>query len=84
MNAAGLSTTPIISPNAADPAPVRLAVRDLNFFYGDFQALNRVSLDFPDRQVTALIGPSGCGKSTVLRSLNRIYSLYRSRRRRAR
>ena len=81
MSAAGFSTTPIINPSPADPAaPVRLAVRDLNFFYGEFQALKDVSLDFPDRQVTALIGPSGCGKSTLLRCFNRIYSLYPDQR----
>jgi len=61
-------------------APVRIAVRDLNFFYGDFQSLKDISIDFFDRQVTALIGPSGCGKSTLLRTFNRIYSLYPEQR----
>jgi len=66
---------------AADAdAPIRIAVRDLNFFYGDAQALKNVSLNFHDRQVTALIGPSGCGKSTLLRTFNRIYSLYPDQR----
>src|SRR5262245_45904199 len=59
---------------------VRLDVRNLDFYYGDHQALKNVSLSFYDRQVTALIGPSGCGKSTLLRVFNRIYSLYPEQR----
>ncbi len=55
---------------------VRLAIRNLNFFYGKKQALYDVSVSFAAKGVTALIGPSGCGKSTLLRVLNRIYSLY--------
>ena len=47
----------------------------LNFFYGDFQALHDISLNFKESQVTALIGPSGCGKSTFLRCLNRMNDL---------
>ena len=49
-----------------------LAVRDLTVRYGSTIAIDRVTVDIPDRQVTALIGPSGCGKSTFLRSLNRM------------
>ena len=51
---------------------VRMAVSKVDFFYGSFKALTNVSLDIPDRNVTALIGPSGCGKSTFLRCLNRM------------
>jgi phosphate transport system ATP-binding protein len=51
---------------------VKMEVRDLNFFYGQSQALHRVSLDIEEHRVTALIGPSGCGKSTFLRALNRM------------
>jgi len=66
---------------AADTGvPVRIAVNNLNFYYGDFRSLKDISLDFYDRQVTALIGPSGCGKSTLLRTFNRIYSLYPEQR----
>src|ERR687897_1798330 len=66
---------------AADAnVPVRIGVRNLNFYYGDFRSLKDVSIDFYDRQVTALIGPSGCGKSTLLRTFNRIYSLYPEQR----
>jgi phosphate transport system ATP-binding protein len=52
--------------------PVKISVRDLNFFYGRTQALSNISLDVPERLVVAFIGPSGCGKSTFLRTLNRM------------
>jgi len=55
---------------------LKAQARDLNFFYGDLQALKRVNLPVADRQVTALIGPSGCGKSTFLRCFNRMHDLY--------
>ena len=61
---------------ALDPARIKLAVEDLDFYYGKTQALKSVSISFQARAVTALIGPSGCGKSTLLRTLNRMYSLY--------
>ncbi len=51
---------------------VKISVQNLNFFYGDKQALFDVTMDIPERRVTALIGPSGCGKSTFLRVLNRM------------
>ncbi len=54
---------------------VKMRSRNLDFYYGDFQALHSVSLDFQECQVTALIGPSGCGKSTYLRCLNRMNDL---------
>lgn len=53
------------------PRP-ELTVSNLNFFYGEFQALHDVSLTVPKRKITAFIGPSGCGKSTFLRTLNRM------------
>ncbi len=49
--------------------------RNLDVFYGDTQALNGISMEIPEKQVTALIGPSGCGKSTFLRSINRMNDL---------
>ena len=52
-----------------------LEVRDLALWYGQFQAIRHVTLDIPERRVTALIGPSGCGKSTLLRCLNRMNDL---------
>lgn len=53
----------------------KLRAKDIDFFYGQNQALHGVSLDFPKNKVTALIGPSGCGKSTFLRCLNRMNDL---------
>jgi phosphate transport system ATP-binding protein len=58
----------------------RIAIRNLDFFYGENRALKAIDLDLPDRQVTGMIGPSGCGKSTLLRVLNRMYSLYPGQR----
>ncbi len=49
-----------------------LSVEDLDVYYGDDQAIRSVSMDIPEKSVTALIGPSGCGKSTFLRCLNRM------------
>ena len=59
---------------------VKLAVENLDFYYGQTQALHGVSVGFAKNAVTALIGPSGCGKSTLLRTLNRMYSLYPGQR----
>src|SRR3954462_5902438 len=50
-------------------------ISDLNIFYGDFLAVEGVSMTIPARSVTALIGPSGCGKSTFLRTLNRMHEV---------
>jgi phosphate transport system ATP-binding protein len=55
---------------------LRARVAELSFYYGDKQALDKVSFPIADRKVTALIGPSGCGKSTLLRSFNRMHDLY--------
>jgi phosphate transport system ATP-binding protein len=52
-----------------------MEVRQVNFYYGSFQALTNITMDFEKNQVTALIGPSGCGKSTLLRLLNRMNDL---------
>ena len=70
-----------VAQPAADAAPAtKIRVRDLNFFYGAFHALKRVSLDVPEKRVTAFIGPSGCGKSTLLRTFNRMFALYPEQR----
>ncbi|BAQ46888.1 phosphate ABC transporter ATP-binding protein PstB [Methylobacterium aquaticum] len=75
------TAVPVVGQSTADEsAAIRLAVKDLNFYYGDFKGLKNINLNFLDRQVTALIGPSGCGKSTLLRTFNRIYSLYPEQR----
>ena len=50
-------------------------VSDVNIYYGDFLAVQGVTIPFPARSVTALIGPSGCGKSSLLRSLNRMHEV---------
>ncbi len=55
--------------------PLKMQMKDINFYYRDFLALESISLDFHSNQVTALIGPSGCGKSTLLRCLNRMNDL---------
>ncbi len=50
-------------------------VRDLNLYYGRFQALKNISMDIKEKEITAFIGPSGCGKSTFLKTLNRMNDL---------
>ena len=59
---------------------IKISVKDLNFFYGKFHALKNISLDIPEKKVTAFIGPSGCGKSTLLRTFNRMFELYHEQR----
>jgi phosphate transport system ATP-binding protein len=70
--------------DAVADAPVtqrtKIAVRNLNFYYGSFHALKHVNLEIPERRVTAFIGPSGCGKSTLLRTFNRMFELYPEQR----
>ena len=57
----------------APPPATRIAVERLDAFFGAVHAVRDVSVDLPDRTVTAIIGPSGCGKSTFLRCLNRMH-----------
>ncbi len=77
--AKSLETPP---PQQVQPPPpqstevTKLAVRNLDFFYGKSQALFDINLNIPERKVMGFIGPSGCGKSTLLRCFNRIYNLY--------
>jgi phosphate transport system ATP-binding protein len=61
---------------SAVESPIRARVANLDFFYGEKQALKQLNFVVHDRQVTALIGPSGCGKSTLLRAFNRMHDLY--------
>jgi phosphate transport system ATP-binding protein len=74
---------PIVRPQepaaAAQTAP-KVVIKDVRFFYRNFEALKGINLTLPDKRVTAFIGPSGCGKSTLLRILNRIYQLYPGQR----
>jgi phosphate transport system ATP-binding protein len=62
------------------PAPKKLSTLNLDFYYGAFQALNGISLDFQENLITALIGPSGCGKSTFIRTLNRMHETVKGTR----
>ena len=57
-----------------------IEIKNLNFYYGDFQGLKNVDLTIHEKKVTAFIGPSGCGKSTLLRTMNRMYDLYPKQR----
>ncbi len=54
---------------------IKFAAKALDFYYGDFKALEKIDIEVAEKQATALIGPSGCGKSTFLRCLNRMNDL---------
>ncbi|GGA61836.1 phosphate import ATP-binding protein PstB [Nitratireductor aestuarii] len=66
-----LPSTTIRTPDL-EPQPVKIKARNVNVFYGEKQAIHDVSIDIPEKAVTAFIGPSGCGKSTFLRCFNRM------------
>ncbi len=82
--AATQATTQADTREAASAAnvkePVKIAIRRLNFFYGDKQVLFDNTLDIAENRVTAFIGPSGCGKSTHIRCYNRMFELYKGHR----
>jgi phosphate transport system ATP-binding protein len=83
--AAARQIMPLAPPGRPEPQPEgaaqqKVLIRNLDFFYGDYQALKNITMPLHDRRVTAFIGPSGCGKSTLLRVLNRIYELYPGQR----
>jgi len=72
----------VLDTRAVNPAfiarpdgPIKLRISDLNVYYGSNHAIKHISIDIPEKQVTALMGPSGCGKSTFLRALNRMHDL---------
>jgi phosphate transport system ATP-binding protein len=67
----------VSTPAATKP---KIAVNNLNFYYGKFHALKNINLEIPEKKVTAFIGPSGCGKSTLLRVFNRMFELYPEQR----
>ena len=71
-SAAANVAAPLQGGAEASTLPAKISVRNLSFYYGKSQALFEVSLEIPERMVTAFIGPSGCGKSTFLRTLNRM------------
>ncbi|MBD8064069.1 phosphate ABC transporter ATP-binding protein [Devosia sp. PTR5] len=66
------TVTTSMNPSEGLDRPIRLTARDVTVHYGAKQALFGISIDIPDRAVTAFIGPSGCGKSTFLRCINRM------------
>ena len=69
----GLTIQPMdTGPALAPGGPPILATRDLSIFYGTVPAIRQVSLEIPEKSITAIIGPSGCGKSTLLRAFNRM------------
>ena len=78
-----VSSPPLLRPAGANgpdksvvlPLAPAFVVRDLTVAFGGLSVLKNVSLDIPQREVTAIIGPSGCGKSTFLRALNRMHDL---------
>ncbi len=81
--AASLAQAPMVSASHTAERAVpqtKVAVKDLRFYYKNYEALKGINIDLYDRRVTAFIGPSGCGKSTLLRVLNRIYDLYPGQR----
>jgi phosphate transport system ATP-binding protein len=80
LPAAKANTPPMDAPKPLPNKACKLSVNDLNFYYGDFQALNHISMGIFANQVTACIGPSGCGKSTFLRTLNRMNETVRNSR----
>jgi len=75
-------TVPSVVPAAvsAEGLTPKIAIQNLNFYYGDNRALKDISVSLYHGKVTAFIGPSGCGKSTLLRVLNRMYDLYPNQR----
>jgi phosphate transport system ATP-binding protein len=75
-----MRSAPPAEGHAAAELRPKLRIRDLSFYYGDFHALKNITMDVPEKRVTAFIGPSGCGKSTLLRIFNRMYSLYPEQR----
>src|SRR3974377_1458342 len=75
-------TVPSVGPTAAntDALHEKIAIRNLDFFYGENRPLKNVNCSLYQGKVTAFIGPSGCGKSPLLRILNRMYDLYPNQR----
>ncbi len=76
-------SAPMITPTRTAERAVpqtKVVIKDLRFYYKNYEALKGINIELYDRRVTAFIGPSGCGKSTLLRVLNRIYALYPGQR----
>src|SRR5690606_1825542 len=75
ISAAGARSQLQANPMSLSEESIKLQVNALNLYYGDKRALNNISLQIPEKKVTAFIGPSGCGKSTLLRCFNRMNDL---------
>ncbi len=69
------ATSAVPFPTPAEPAPVKINLHNVDFFYGTKQAIYNVNMEIQEKRVTAFIGPSGCGKSTLLRCFNRMNDL---------
>lgn len=82
MNVATATSAPEITRRPGDDSALKdkIAIRNLNFYYGQAKALKNINLPLYANKATAFIGPSGCGKSTLLRVLNRMYDLYPGQR----
>ena len=74
------ASLPKVAEPSKIPAANKLNARNINFYYGSFQALHEISLDIQTNRITAFIGPSGCGKSTFLRTINRMNEALRNTR----
>ena len=68
-------TAPVVLRSLPGASPTKISIEDVSFYYGKFRALKGITMEIPEKRVTALIGPSGCGKTTLLRTLNRMYDL---------
>jgi phosphate transport system ATP-binding protein len=75
-----LRSVTVKKPMEQRPTEIKISVRNLDFWYGEFKALKGIHIEFSEKRITALIGPSGCGKTTLLRVLDRMYSLYPNQR----
>jgi phosphate transport system ATP-binding protein len=82
MNSVASFSVPTVTreQKSSDGLAKKIAVENLDFFYGDHRALKSINVSLYKGHVTAFIGPSGCGKSTLLRILNRMYDLYPNQR----
>jgi len=83
VGAPRIEVRPAATTAARDRLPAlaeKVIIRNLSFFYKNYEAVRNINVSLYDKQVTAFIGPSGCGKSTLLRTFNRIYDLYPGQR----
>jgi phosphate transport system ATP-binding protein len=72
MDASIKKVKSILGPHILNQRDVKIIAKDVNVYYGEKHAIKHLSIDIPDRAVSAFIGPSGCGKSTFLRTINRM------------